>query len=202
MLEKWRNGLKKLLAAGNKETMLILFLSGILIFVILLPAERKESTPRKDTSSANPLAANTKEIENTYRNSTSASSTSSNSYKESLERELEEFLSGVEGVGKVKVLIYMKNSQEYIVEKNKPTTNKEGDGSREATIDEETVYTVDDNGNQVPFISRTVCPSVDGVVIAAQGAREETVRLRLVRLAMSLFGVEANKVEVLVLEEN
>ncbi len=199
MLEKWRNGLKKLLAAGNKETMLIIFLSGILIFVILLPTERKESTPRKDTSSANPLAANTKELENTYRNSTSASSTSSNSYKESLERELEEFLSGVEGVGKVKVLIYMKNSQEYIVEKNKPTTNKEGDGSREATIDEDTV---DDNGNQVPFISRTVCPSVDGVVIAAQGAREETVRLRLVRLAMSLFGVEANKVEVLVLEEN
>ena len=47
MLEKWRNGLKKLLAAGNKETMLILFLSGILIFVILLPTERKESTPRK-----------------------------------------------------------------------------------------------------------------------------------------------------------
>jgi hypothetical protein len=37
---------------------------------------------------------------------------------------------------------------------------------------------------------------IDGIVVAAKGARDESVRLLIVRLVMALYGVEANKVEV------
>jgi stage III sporulation protein AG len=100
-------------------------------------------------------------------------------------------------VGEVKVLIYMKNSQEYIVEKDIPVSNSvNGEGS-ELRKEEATVYTTDESGNEVPFIAQTRRPEIGGVVISAKGAANEAVRLQIVRLVMALYGVEANKVEVL-----
>lgn len=123
--------------------------------------------------------------------------TSADEYRRGLERELEEFLSSVAGVGEVKVLIYMKNSQEYIVEKDIPVSNSvNGEGS-ELRKEEATVYTTDESGNEVPFIAQTRRPEIGGVVISAKGAANEAVRLQIVRLVMALYGVEANKVEVL-----
>lgn len=216
MPEKFRNGIKKLLENANKETMVILFLSGILIFVILLPTEKRDSQNKTQGALTGEAAVNSvsnpyhsgfynNAMGNDYGNASGIAYNNNNkesviTYKESLERELEEFLSGVAGVGEVKALIYMKNSQEYIVEKDKQTTNSENNGSRESTVGEATVYTVNEAGAEVPFISRTVSPTIDGVVIAAKGAGEESVRLQLVHLAMALYGVEANKVEVLTLE--
>ena len=38
-------------------------------------------------------------------------------------------------------------------------------------------------------------------MIAAEGAANESVRIQLVRSAMALYGIEANKVEVLTLQQ-
>ncbi|MDE6218852.1 MAG: hypothetical protein K2G51_00165, partial [Lachnospiraceae bacterium] len=122
--------------------------------------------------------------------------TFSDEYRRSLEKELEEFLSSVAGVGEVKVLIYMKNSQEYIVEKDIPVSNSVNGENSELRKDESTVYTVNENGNEVPFIAQTKRPTIDGVIISAEGASNETVKLQIVRLVMALYGVEANKIEV------
>ncbi len=173
-----------------KETMLIIFLSGILLFVILLPTGQdngssfyKSSTKEKKSSAQSTDITRTQEA-------------SGDSYKRTLEQELESFLSSIEGVGKVKVLIYMKESQKYIVEKDVPTSSsKDGESSQESK-EETTVYTRNDSGNEVPFVNQTKSPAIDGVVIAAEGAINEEVRLQIVRLVMALYGVEANKVEV------
>ena len=101
------------------------------------------------------------------------------------------------GVGEVKVLIYMKSSQEYIVEKDVPTSNSVNGENSELRKEEATVYTTNENGNEVPFVTQTKKPQVDGVVISAEGASSEAVKLQIVRLVMALYGVEANKVEVL-----
>ncbi len=103
----------------------------------------------------------------------------------------------MEGVGEVKVLIYMKNSQEYIVEKDMPTTDSVNGENSEHKKEEATVYTTNENGNEVPFITQTRRPKVDGVVISARGASNEAIKLQIVRLVMALYGVEANKVEVM-----
>ena len=118
-------------------------------------------------------------------------------YKRGLEQELEEFLSSVAGVGTVKVLIYIKESPEYVVEKDIPTSNTINGENSEVRKDESTVYTVNGNGDQVPFIAQTKSPQIDGVVNSAEGASNEAVRLQIVKLVMALYGVEANKVEVL-----
>ena len=199
MQEKIMGILRKMINGGRppKETMLIIFLSGILIFVILLPTGKENSSyqNRKNQDSKS-SAASGSASDTEYATAAGAEEAGIDEYRKGLERELEDFLSSVAGVGEVKVLIYMKNSQEYIVEKNTPTTSSVNGDSSDLTRDETTVYTVNGNGDEVPFVSQTKSPEIDGVVVAAKGASNETVRVQIVRLVMALYGVEANKVEV------
>ncbi len=180
-MDRLKGGNKK----SPKEAMLILFLSGILIYVIFMPVDDGN---KKTDSTEKTVYTKTEEV--LYKG---------DDYKAQLEKELEEFLAEIEGMGKVKVLIYMRNSQEYIVEKDSPTTSSEGTDIKENTKDETTVYTVNESGEQVPFISQTISPDIDGVVVAAQGAGNENIRLQIVNLVKALYGIEANKVEVFIL---
>jgi stage III sporulation protein AG len=94
----------------------------------------------------------------------------------------------------------MKSSQEYVVEKDIPTSSSTSGESSELRKEEATVYIRNADGNEVPFISQTKSPEIDGVVVAAKGAADEGIRLQIVKLVMALYGVEANKVEVLRME--
>lgn len=168
----------------NKETMLILFLSGILLFVIFLPVDKESGNSRQKQNE--PIASQTDSTAGDIRLSEEMSL---QEYKSMLETELEEFLSGVSGVGEVKALLYMKASWEYRVEKDSE--------SSDTAQNENTVYTVDEYGHEVPFITSCISPQIDGVVVRAEGAANEEIRVRLVRLIMALYGLEANKVEVI-----
>lgn len=204
MLGKLRDRIRTIINGGSgrpaKETMLILFLSGILIFVILLPTGNNSSSNVSDKNQKKQKQTQDMDIVNsTQTDGKEQSGSSLDEYRRGLERELEEFLSSVAGVGEVKVLIYMKNSQEYVVEKDIPVSNSVNGGNSEIRKEEATVFTTDENGNNVPFITQTRRPEVDGVVISAKGASNEAVKLQIVRLVMALYGVEANKVEVLMM---
>lgn len=210
MFNRIQEGLRSLISGGRnggkrptKETMLILFLSGILIYVILLPtgtgsnstfSSKKQTNKQNNTEGTNKTNPS---FSNANENGTDTGSMEE--YRRGLEQELEDFLSSVAGVGEVKVLIYMKNSQEYIVEKDVPVSNAVNGENSELRKEESTVYTVNESGSEVPFIAQTIRPAIDGVVISAKGAADENIRLQIVRLVMALYGVEANKVEVLLM---
>lgn len=202
-MEKYWRKLRQIFGGKGrppKETMLILFLSGILIFVILLPTEKKGagSQSRKNQGDGSvTVDGNTADFQMTE---IKGAETALDEYKHGLEKELEDFLSGVSGVGEADVLIYMKDSQEYIVEKDNPMSSSTSGESSESSKDETTVYTVNGNGDEVPFVSQTRSPAIDGVLVAAKGASNETVRLQIVRLVMALYGIDANKVEVVAVQ--
>lgn len=182
-----KSGEKKL----SKDGMLILFFSGILIYVILLPINNNGSYKNKISESKE--QEKVEYVENTFQEA---------DYKARLEQELSEFLSQVEGVGEVEVLIYLNSSEEYIVEKDVPSyqiSSIEADSqSNEERKEEETVYTVNGAGDQVPFITQTRHPTIEGVVIAAQGAVQEEIRIKIIRTVMALYGIDANKINVLI----
>lgn len=205
MFKQIQDGIRALISGGDggrkrptKETMLILFLSGILIYIILLPTGNNPTSSSSSSSNKKQRAENT----NTAAEQTNGKDENMggmDEYRRGLEKELEEFLASVAGVGEVKVLIYMKNSQEYIVEKDVPVSNATNGENSEMRKEESTVYTVNESGSEVPFIAQTIRPAIDGVVISAKGAADENIRLQIVRLVMALYGVEANKVEVLLM---
>ena len=170
----------------NKEMMLILFLSGILIFVILLPVDNgsknsssylKKSTASVSQNNGNAKTNQLSEMEGFLN------------YRKSIEAELETFLVGVAGVESADALIYMGASWDQKVEKDK---NASSDAKSE-----ETVYTVNENGQEVPFVRNLACPKIEGVAVVVKGDIDDATRVMLVRLIMTLYGLPANKVEVI-----
>lgn len=200
MLKTYIMGIKRGDKKLSKNGMLILFLSGILLYIILLPIDNNTSYEKK-----NPIGTGV------TMNTGLTQDSSGRSYKDMLEEELEEFLEQVDGVGATKVLIYLDTSEEMVVEKDNPVKENldeenQSDGTKslkqEKDIGEETVYTVNSNGDEVPFIAQTKTPRIAGVVIAAQGADNETIKLRIIKTTMALYGIEANKIDVLSMKNN
>lgn len=185
-VQELKSGEKKF----SKDGMLIVFFSGLLIYVILLPINNNKS-----------YEINKKDEQKVENSVNSAETHQEKDYQTKLEEELEEFLSKVKGIGEVEVLIYLNATQEYVVEKDIPShqviSEDENGKSSEENKEEDTVYTVNDSGEQVPFIAQTKHPAIEGVVIAADGAGQENIRIQIIRTVMALYGVDANKIDVL-----
>lgn len=193
LMDKWKSYIQDLKSGEkkfSKDSMLILFFSGLLMYVVLLPVNNSSSYKIEKTDAI--LQDKRAYEQEVFQEE---------DYQTKLEQELAEFLSEVEGVGEVEVLIYLNTTEEYVVEKDVPayqvTTQDSNGQSSEENKEEDTVYTVNGNGEQVPFISQTRHPSIEGVVIAAEGAGQEKIQIQIIRTVMALYGVEANKIDVL-----
>lgn len=195
MWKQYVEGIRRGDRKMSKNNMLILFLCGILLYIIWLPINDNSGYENEKVDNIG-----------VSKDVTIKTDGNVSTYQDKLEAELAEFLEMVDGVGAVEVLIYLDSSEEYIVEKDTPIVDSASeesgaDGAKssklETEIDETTVYTVNSNGDEVPFVSRTKNPAIAGIVIAAQGADNETVKLRIIKMTMALYGLEANKVEVL-----
>lgn len=179
----------------TKDNMIVLALLGILIMVIALPTGKKEDgavteSGQLDTESAIMSTENEEAVLG---------------QEELLERKLEEFLSCMEGAGRVKVMITFASTQEQVVEKDIPSAsaqtseNDAAGGSRlvaSQDLDEETVYTTDRLGNQVPYVKKTLAARVEGVTVLAQGGGSAVVQKNITDVIEALFGIEAHKIKV------
>lgn len=187
---EWLKKLKEM----NKNNWLILGLIGVLLLVIAIPTEKKEETPIRESK--------TQKI-GEKENQTETGRVQSGDYKEELEEELTEMLQNMEGVGKVKVMITLKDGGESIVEKDSSDTSnkteetdKEGTSRTEIALQsqKETVY--DGKTDSTPFIAKELNPKVEGVLILAEGADNTVVKQNISDAVLALFSVDAHKIKV------
>lgn len=178
----------------NKDSFLILILAGILLFIIILPTEQKEELNQEKQSGIDIIekqeTTNTKEDE---------------SYEKKMEDKLGKAIQYIEGVGQTKVIITYESSAETIIEKDKDIDQSkiiEKDnqgGEREEEFyknTEDTIYETSSNGDQEPYIVKTILPKVEGVVIICQGGGSKTVEKNLTEVIQALFGIEPHKIKV------
>lgn len=124
----------------NKENLVVILLVGVLLFVIMLPTKNSSSSLISYTEETEEKVDFTKQ--------------------EELENRLTEFLTEIEGVGRVSVLMHM---------------------------EEESVSSYGSNSS---------INKITGVIVAAEGASNETIRLEIVKMVMALYDLSADKVEV------
>lgn len=126
------------------------------------------------------------------------------SYTSYLEEKLEGVLGEMEGVGKVKVMITLSDNGQSIVEKDTvdvSNTVKETDssgGSRDTFSREftaETVQVENENGTY-PYVGKEILPTIEGIVVVAEGGGNATVVSQISKAAMALFPIEAHKIIV------
>lgn len=199
ILEKWCKG-KDLKKWFRKDNLVVLILTGVLLFIIALPTKdgkrtETESSHGERTGAGNELLRDSSGINEPD---------SGEEYVRQLEERLRETLSQMEGVGQVRVMITLKSSEELVVEKERPylrSSTAESDaqgGSRIVDQYETEVNTVyrTGAGTSEPYVIKTLPPRVEGVVVVAEGAGSGTVNRTIVELIQALFGVEAHKVKV------
>lgn len=208
----------------NKNNLLIIVLLGVLLMVIAIPEDTagtggKSASGRNDNSSyqtkntgtgyqAGGTAAYTAAGDGTAGYDETAGTGyvwEQEQYINEMEAKAESLLSGVNGAGQVKVMITLRASSEQVVEKDMPVTRSQTSeqdsqgGSRmvsEFVTEDATVYRKG-NGYEEPYVVKTLSPSVEGVVVVAEGAGNGEVSKNLSEAVQILFGVEAHRVKVL-----
>lgn len=120
------------------------------------------------------------------------------------QKQLEELLGKMEGVGKVSVFVSMKSSEELILERNNPYNRKteeetSQDGQRMTTqieSDSQVVFYENANGKETPIIVKRYAPKVEGVVVLAQGADDPKVSAKITQFLVALFDISEHKIKV------
>ncbi len=174
----------------KKDQLLIIFLVGILLLVISLPAGKKGGRNGE---------------ENGIRGSTPNEAYSQDEYLYNLERRLESALSQMAGVGDVTVMITLKSSAEKVVEKDldmakEAVTESDSQGGARSTQNnshrETTVY-ADGNTQGEPYVSKEISPQIEGVVVIAGGGGDSVVKQNITEAVQVLFGIDTHKIRIM-----
>ena len=128
----------------------------------------------------------------------------SNDYETQLENKLKTTLEGIEGVGKVQLMIYFESGEESVPAVNindskSLTEENDTEGGKRNTTQENNGRTVvmSNNGNaDEPLIVKTYKPTITGVCVVAEGSSEKVTELRIRQAVINLFNLPENKVNV------
>lgn len=174
----------KKLNLKDKNTWLILGIFGVLLLVIALPSDGGETSKRDILQNS---------VEETVQ---SEADQSGDDAATELERRLEETLSLIDGAGKVRVMITLKDTGEKVVEKDVSRRSDTGaDGAQNTDLSQSSVYEKE-GSKETPYISNELTPQVEGVLVVAQGGGNSMVKQNILQSVMALFPLEAHKITI------
>ena len=180
------SGTKLPKALFKKENMIVTALVGILLLVIAIPVEEKkeESIDTKSgllDTSTDMLISSDPFLDQATQ----------------LEQRVASFLSCMEGAGEVRVLITFSSSEENVVEKDASGSSWQDTASANTMpVVEETVFSVDRQGLQTPYVKKTLAAAVEGVTVLAQGGDQPVIQKQITEMIEALFGIEPHKIRV------
>ncbi len=170
--------LSRLLEAVKKyRYVIIILLFGV--FLLLLPTE---SGREKKKQSNEPSAPPETEPEAFSR--------------AAFEKELEEILSLMDGVGEVRVMLSVEDDGERVVASDSQTSVKEGSSERTEETVQTTVTVSTGSGTEDGLTLRRRSPAFRGAVVAAEGADSAEVRLELTEAVAAATGLPFGAIKI------
>lgn len=176
--KKLWNRLKHL---GRNEWLMIL-LGGLLLLVIAIPTG--SGTRRKNSMF---LKNEDTEIKEDTKESGGNLQEDWLEYRDALEKELEEVLSKMDDVGRVRVMITLKDSGSQVLDKNV----KRGENTSETST---VLY--EKAGDTYPYVTNCFSPEVEGVLVVCDGGKNAVTVSNISDAVMALFDVEVHKIKI------
>lgn len=142
---------------------------------------------------------------------TSSKDSDITAYENQTESRLEQIISQIDGVGRVKVMVTAESGVENVYEQdNKTTTDKSqqkgNDGStqtQENDNNEQNPTVVNDStGGQQPLVKVQRQPQILGVVVVCDGGNNPDVKENVVDSVSTALGLETNKINVCQMKTN
>lgn len=123
-------------------------------------------------------------------------------YTAQLEKRLEDMISSVDGAGQTKVMITMQNGKEFIYASEdklsvntSESTGTNGSQSSEAKENSENSYIIIETDEGEKALVRTeLMPSVNGVVVACEGAGDPAVAERIELVVTTALNISSKRV--------
>lgn len=180
----------------KKSDWIVIALAGVLILIIAIP------TGERKTESISPVESG--QEDSITKNNTMPDHSGGDDYVSNLEEKLKNVLSQMEGVGKVEVMITVSDSGESIVEKDisgSTTTTSETDSSggtrttTESSSEVAAVY-VETGQETYPYVQKEKVPTIEGVMVVAEGGGNSVVASNISEAVKALFPVEAHRIKV------
>lgn len=181
----------------RKDQLLILLLVGILLLVIAVPVPKGNDQTIKSGESESSATAG---------QSQAGSSDVDLDYIDYLENHLAENLSQINGAGEVSVMITLKSSTEKVIEKDnnqqtETVTESDSQGGTRTTSnlshEEGTIYEDRSDNTKSPYVSKTIAPQVEGVVVIASGGDNALVKENITEAVRALFDIDTHKIRIM-----
>lgn len=181
----------------NLVVLLIILIITVVVINVIWNGNGEEIKDEPISDKNKKLASETQEIQ-----------TNSQS-EDDITKNLEEILSKIKGVGKVRVMItYSRTSQTVPLynqdssEKNTEETDTQG-GTRKITETDtktEIIYK-EENGEKVPITQSVVSPTIEGAIVTAEGADNVEVKTNIIQAVEAVTGVATHKIQVFEMSE-
>lgn len=218
-LRQWIKG-KGLEKWFTRDNLIILALSGVLLFIIALPMDGGSSKGEGQAGAASggmeelfDMAeaggvSEGEELAETWEEQILSGGITDEEYAAYLEQRLTQVLAQVAGVGQVRVMITLSSSRELVVEREQPITRSatnEADsqgGTRvinQVETGDSVVYSSNGSSSD-PYVVKILPPQIEGVLVVAEGAGDINTNRTIVIIVQALFDVESHKISVVRME--
>lgn len=192
--DKIKSLVEKKTGGNNKKAIenLVVFLVLLIITIISINAiwgkgkkEKEEITETEYTVLANTIKDSNINEGNEYN----------------LQQELEDILSKIEGVGKVKVLVTYTESSEIVAmynENKNVSVTEEADttgGTRTIESTDSSKEIIMDGENK-PITEKLIMPKVEGAIVIAEGGGNINIKSNIVQAVSAVTGVATHKIQV------
>lgn len=179
----------------NLVVFLIILIVTIIVINVIWSGDSQKSNEQEYTSDKNKkLASSMEEIQ----------TSTDTVIEDDIAKKMEEILSKINEVGKVKVMLtYSQTSQTIPLynqdssEKSTEENDKQG-GTRKVTETDtktEIIYK-EENGEKVPITQSIISPKIEGVIVTAEGAGNAVVKTNIIQAVEAVTGVATHKIQV------
>lgn len=200
--EKFKNFFAKKEGESSKKRLenVVVFIVILVITLIVINfiwnGDKKVESNDKQTTDANKKLAQT--------NQNLSNEEVSDSNENDMVMNLEEILSNINGVGKVKVMITYAETSKTIPVYNEESSQEDTEetdsqgGTRKVTqtdTKKEVIYEENDNGKNL-ITQSIVSPTIEGAIITAEGANDPTVKTNIIQAVGAVTGLATHKIQV------
>lgn len=200
-LIKLKSAITKKTEGNNKRNIenLVVFLVLLIITIIAINTiwggKKEEAKQQENNTSYKKLAEN---LDNNIN------SNNQEFIEYNLEQSLEDILSKMSGVGKVKVLVTYSETSEVVAMYNETYTssnteeNDTSGGTRkiEQTDTNKEIIYEEKNGEKTPITQKVVMPKIEGAIITAEGAGNANIKTNIIQAVSAATGLASYRIQV------
>ena len=200
-IKKFKESISKQKELNNKKNIenLVVFL--ILLIITIIAINTIWGGKKEETNQENGNTSYKKLAEN-INNSIDSNNSQLNEYN--LEENLEDILSKIAGVGKVKVLVTYSETSEVVAmynEKNTLNNTEETDTNggvrkiEKTDTDKEIIYE-EKNGQKTPITQKVIMPKIEGAIVTAEGASNPAIKTNIIQAVSAATGISTYRIQV------